>query len=218
MIFKRKEAKRIKHELVKDYVKGNTLDIGYGAYPSPIANDFYGLDIQKREAPSGYKEVRSADLNCESIPYEDSFFDTVMAFDILEHLMNPQGFFLEVNRILKKDGRLIFCIPNPYFWREILLNIFPNKFIKKGEVPPQEAHINLPSRHTVRTMFYWSGFELEKELGASFPIPKTNLVLGAKKFPALAYEIIYIAKKTADNPRFSVITKRTDGVWEFLKK
>jgi len=36
---------------------------------------------------------------------------------------------------------------------------------------------------------------LEEEIGVGFPIPKTNLVLGISKLPAISYEIIYIAKK-----------------------
>lgn len=215
-MFKSKEAKKIKHELIGKYIEGKTLDIGYGAYPSPVARDFYGVDIQNREPPKGYKEVKSADLNFYPIPYENDFFDTVIAVDIIEHLMNPLKVFLEINGVLKKGGKFIFVIPNPHFYKEIISNLFAGYFFKNNEMPPQEAHINLPTRHTARTMFWWSGFTLRQEIGFGFPIPKTKLVMKMEKFPGLAYEIIYIAEKTDDKPKFSIITKQTDGVWKMM--
>jgi len=209
-------TKAVKHQSAQEYITGRTLDAGYGAHPSVIANDFYGIDMQQGEPPEGYKEVKSVDLNSEPIPYEDKFFHTVMAFDIVEHLMNPLSFFLEANRVLEKDGKFIFCIPNPYFWREIILNFFINRFIKRGETPFQEGHINLPTRHTARTMFYWSGFELEKEIGVSFPLPKTKFVMQIKSLPSIAYEIIYVARKIKDTPKFSIITKQRGVGWQRL--
>lgn len=216
MFFKSKEAKKVKHELIKKYIQGKTLDIGYGAYPSPAAEDFYGVDIQDREPPKGYNEVRSADLNTNSIPYENNFFDTVIAVDIIEHLMNPLKVFLEINRILKKGGKFIFVVPNPHFYKEIIFNLFARYFFKSNVMPPQEAHINLPTRHTARTMLWWSGFELKNEIGFGFPLPKTKSVMKIEKIPGIAYEIIYIAEKTSDEPKFSIITKQTDGVWKML--
>ena len=215
MLFKKSDSKKIKHEFLGKLLTGRVLDVGYASYPSPVAHDFYGVDIQNREAPKGYKEVKSADLNTEPIPYPDGFFDTVIAADVIEHVMNPLKVFLEINRILKKGGKFIFVVPNPYFYREIIFNIFVNFFIKTNTIPPQEAHINLPSRHIARTMFYWSGFTLKKEFGFSFPIPKTKFLLSMYCLPSLAYEIIYVTEKTEENPKFSIITKRLDkGVWE----
>lgn len=216
MFFKSKEAKRVKHKLVKQFIQGKTLDIGYGSFPSPDAEDFYGVDIQDREPPKGYKEVRSADLNTQPIPYENNFFDSVIAADVIEHLMNPLKVFLEVNRVLKKGGKFVFVVPNPHFYKEIITNIFAGHYFKTGIMPLQEAHINLPTRHTVRTMLWWSGFELKKEKGSGFPVPKIKYVLKMEKSPGLSYEIIYVAEKVSDEPKFSVISKQTDGEWKML--
>lgn len=212
MFFKSKEAKRVKHKLIKRFIQGKTLDIGYGSFPSPEAEDFYGLDIQDREPPKGYKEIKNVDLNICPIPYEKEFFDTVIAVDIVEHLMNPLKVFLEANRVLKKGGKFIVSIPNPYFYREIWFNLFIDKFLKRDEMPPQEAHINLPTRHTMRTMCWWSGFLLKQEIGFGFPIPKTKWVLKIEKFPSIAYDLIYIIEKVSDEPKFSIITKQL-GEW-----
>ena len=93
MIFRNYKTKEVKHQLLKKFVHGKVLDVGYASYPSPIAHNFYGIDIQKRQPPPGYKEVKSVDLNCEPIPYEEKYFDTVITIDVVEHLMNPLKFF-----------------------------------------------------------------------------------------------------------------------------
>jgi len=206
MFFQNSEAKEVKHQILKHFISGKVLDVGYASFPSPIAQDFYGIDMQERQAPVGYKEVKKVDLNREPIPYEKDSFDTVIAIDTVEHLMNPLSFFLEVNRVLRLGGKFIFCVPNPYFWREIIVNIF----MKASHVPSDKQHINFPTRHIVRNLFHWSGLTLRKEIGFAFPIPKTNLVLETKllrKMPGLAYENIYMAEKTNENPKFSVVTK-----------
>lgn len=125
MFFHRKNSKQQKQKIVKEYLKGeDILDIGYAQSPFLFAEGFCGLDIQDRDAPKGYKEVKVADLNSEKMPYDDKKFDTVISLDTIEHLANPLKVFFEINRVLKNGGSFIFSVPNPYFWKEIFLNIF----------------------------------------------------------------------------------------------
>lgn len=62
------------------------LDIGCGARPrNPYRRDeIHGIDI----APRGERafEVRQANLALEPIPYPDDHFDSVSAYDFLEHV------------------------------------------------------------------------------------------------------------------------------------
>lgn len=51
--------------------------------------------------------------NAEALPFKKAMFRVVLAFDVIEHLLNPEIFFVEVNRILRNDGILIFSTPNP---------------------------------------------------------------------------------------------------------
>lgn len=47
----------------------------------------------------------------DSLPYETNKFDVVVLIDCHEHLADPLTFTKEVNRIAKKDGRIIITVP-----------------------------------------------------------------------------------------------------------
>ena len=60
-------------------------------------------------------EIVVKKFHCEDdeIEYENDFFSTVFFFDVLEHLIkDPIKPFIEMNRVLKKDGYLIINTPN----------------------------------------------------------------------------------------------------------
>lgn len=46
-----------------------------------------------------------------NLPYGDNFFDTVVAFDVFEHIEDDKKAIEEVHRVLKPNGILIFSVP-----------------------------------------------------------------------------------------------------------
>ena len=63
------------------------LDLGCGAVPrNPYRRDeLHGIDIAPRHEP-GAAEIRRANLALQPIPYPDSHFDSVSAYDFFEHV------------------------------------------------------------------------------------------------------------------------------------
>ncbi len=61
------------------------LDIGCGDYPRNPYNqsELFGIDAGEYVTNSN---VKQANLSIEKIPFEDNFFDSVSAFDVLEHI------------------------------------------------------------------------------------------------------------------------------------
>lgn len=102
-------------------IDSSTLDIGCGVNPrNPFnAKSIYGIDIRENEAMG----IKYADLNVEAIPFEDSKFDYITAYDFLEHvpriLYAPNRRFPfielmnEVYRTLKPGG--IFFSHTPIY-------------------------------------------------------------------------------------------------------
>jgi SAM-dependent methyltransferase len=103
----------------------SSLDLGCGNYPkNPFnAENVFGVDIDHHSNSN----ISTADLVIEKIPFEDSSFDYVTAYDFLEHIprliyyreKRIQPFIEIMNeiwRVLKPNG--IFKAHTPAFPRE----------------------------------------------------------------------------------------------------
>jgi len=53
------------------------------------------------------------DVSTEGLPFPDDSFDVVISLETFEHLMNPYYALLEVQRVLRHEGRFICSVPNP---------------------------------------------------------------------------------------------------------
>lgn len=68
-------------------MKTRHLDLGCGGKPrNPYrADELFGVDLRPASHPDGI-EIRGADLFREPIPFAEGFFDSVSAYDFLEHI------------------------------------------------------------------------------------------------------------------------------------
>jgi len=115
--------------------KKKHLDIGCGSNPrNPFDHEeLYGVDILDKEMPNF--NYQKCNVVLEKLPFDDSTFDSVLAYDFLEHIprfaiINNEtqfpfiNFMNEALRVLKSGGILCyytllssrgsFCRPNTY--------------------------------------------------------------------------------------------------------
>lgn len=102
--------------------EARVLDIGCGTgYGSAVLAENYeviALDNDKeaiRYAKKHYKKPLFKTGNAEKLKFDDSSFDAVVAFELIEHLKNPQKFLSEVKRVLRRNGVFILSTPNKNF-------------------------------------------------------------------------------------------------------
>lgn len=72
-------------------------------YVNQFKNNFakWGIDNQ------------AVDLAKEKLPYQNDYFDLIIASEILEHLrFHPTTFFTELARVLKPGGKIMITTPN----------------------------------------------------------------------------------------------------------
>lgn len=113
-------------EMVVNNSKGKKiLDIGiaYGIYSVVLKREF-GFEVNGIDHPAnidGYCrlpiregiEVAPCDLHVDKIPYLDNTFDTVIASEIVEHLLiSPTALISKIFPIIKPMGKLIITTPN----------------------------------------------------------------------------------------------------------
>lgn len=91
------------------YAKGKLLDVGCGNKP------YYNIFLNKVDSYIGL-DLSGGDVvgSALNIPFSNSFFDTVLSTQVIEHIEKPQVMFQEINRVLKKNGHLILTAP--LFW------------------------------------------------------------------------------------------------------
>ena len=101
------------------------LDLGCGKYPmNPYGSqELYGVDLRKIESDRKDFTYKSVDLVKEPIPFEDGYFDSLSAFDFLEHIPRsvslPSGgvsfpfvdLMSEIYRVLRVGGKLYAVTP-----------------------------------------------------------------------------------------------------------
>jgi SAM-dependent methyltransferase len=101
---------------VVPYAHGALLDVGSGLQPyrepfQPYITSYIALD-----RPSAQYEhpLTTCYGDALSLPFRDGIFDTAIAFEVLEHLPDPQRFFAEVARVLAPGGCLL--LTTPHIW------------------------------------------------------------------------------------------------------
>ena len=85
------------------------------AYASILGGRAHGIEIfadEAREARSRGVCVEEVDLETQPFPWSDATFDVVVANQVFEHLKNVWLPMSEIARVLRKDGHLIFSVPN----------------------------------------------------------------------------------------------------------
>ena len=106
-----------------DTLKGSTktgkiLDVGCGV--GQVVKRLRDGNIEAFGVDVSEPNIRQANLHigfCNlydgiSIPFGENTFDAVGAFNVLEHVDEPEAFIAELIRVLKPNGRLVISSPN----------------------------------------------------------------------------------------------------------
>ena len=97
-----------KAELVRRHTRGLCLDLGCRnrLYERDFVGEYVGADIFNGNPPP--------DVICdaEHLPFRPRMFNTIVAFDILEHLGHPGKCLTELSTVLRKDGLFLATTPN----------------------------------------------------------------------------------------------------------
>jgi len=108
----------LKIKYLSKNIKGVVIDFGCGRKPYRNlfnVDKYVGVDVEM----SGHDHKNSqidVFYDGKTIPFEKSTFDSIICFEVLEHVFNPEQILLELNRILKKNGMGLFSVP--FCWNE----------------------------------------------------------------------------------------------------
>lgn len=101
----------------KNLLRGLVIDLGCGTAPYKedilkLADEYIGVDWKSSLHDQSNVDI-FADL-CERLPFSDEYVDTIVSFEVMEHLREPNLFLSECYRILKRGGILFITVP--FMW------------------------------------------------------------------------------------------------------
>lgn len=107
-------------------IRGVVYDLGCGTRPYeqdilPFATSYLGVDWSNTQHAQRADIV--ADLN-QPLLIEDGVADTVVSFQVLEHLSEPQTMINESFRILKSEGNIFLTVPFQWWIHEAPYDFF----------------------------------------------------------------------------------------------
>ena len=185
--FLKKEIEQ-KMQLIASYKKhGDLLEIGCGdgALLNKLQNiyniigvDISGYAINKICKIIDVNKIKSMDIEKEDI---ENTYDIILAFDVLEHLKDPEKVIKKIKNALRKDGVFIFSVPNNYgFFGKIMTRIF--NYLDKTHVSAyqREKWIRLLINESLNIEIINHGFfgYQKKDFAKHFSF---NLVIVAKR-------------------------------------
>lgn len=203
---------------LKDSEFGSLLEIG--CYPGRSTKfflenlkvkKFYAIDCKEEllgRAKAMGVDAKLCDLERDRIPFQDNFFDLVVANQVFEHLKNIYSPLSEIHRVLKPGGILVFSVPNLASFHSRLLLLF-------GKSPTQIRlwgdHVRGFTIDELKPFLLYNGlFSLCAEKGTGYyPLPPVLSRFLSKIFPNAAVYITFFLKKNESPPR---------GNWEMSVK
>ena len=122
---------------------GKVLEVGIGSglnlpfYQKDSIKEIWGLDpskelllMAKKKAKAENMDVQFLNATAESIQLDDNFFDTVVVTYTMCTISNLNQALSEIKRVMKTDGRLIFCEhgaspePGVFVWQNRLNKVW----------------------------------------------------------------------------------------------
>jgi len=167
--------------------KGRILDVGCGTgygtkMLSKEGNKVYGIDNSQKAidyAKQNYPGPEYICCSAEKLPFENSYFDTVTAFEVIEHVQDPERTLDEIYRVLKKNGDLFISTPN---LRSLIIRL--KHFLFSTPYFSHSGNI-----YHLREFYYEEfinflkkkNFRIISVYGQRLPIPKIDFII--KKIP-----------------------------------
>ena len=148
--------------------------------------DVYGIDYAEKrvnEAKQNGLKAVVCDIT-KKLPFDDEFFDIVLAGELIEHVVDTDGLLSEFNRVLKTHGVLIITTPNLASFENrlrLLFGIYPAWTNYSVAAPNHVRSYTLP---ILKKQLKKNGFTPVKQFGNFVPfIPQ--VLLDDIKFPLL---------------------------------
>jgi len=191
---------------------GDMLDIGCstGDWTTYWRNKGWhcaGVDIGRAHvdiAVSRGINAKYCDLNHDPVPFEDQSFDLIFAGEVIEHLVDTDGFLAELYRCVRPSGTVLITTPNLVSFENRLRILFGMYPIWLNYNLSGSGHVRGYTPRVLKKQLAEHGFRVIVHKGNWVPfIPQSfvddvkipALAISGDLFPSLAMDIIMLARR-----------------------
>ena len=110
------------HAALKRHARGRLLDLGCGNVPLFEVYRSQVHEVLCVDWMASLHRQQHVDVYANltlPLPFRDSYFDTVLLSDVLEHVPNPENLTAEIARILRPGGFTVIGVPFLYHLHEV---------------------------------------------------------------------------------------------------
>lgn len=143
------------------FEKGKIVDAGAGSgLFLQVARDngwgVSGVEFNEKSVQEIKAQgIEVFDQPLESGIYEENSVDVVTAWEVLEHINDPNKFIRDLHGVIKQDGYIFICVPN--------INALVTRLLHdKSRTFYGYAHVNFFSIDTLTAILENNGFAVEK--------------------------------------------------------
>ncbi len=217
--------------IANQWIKGDLLEVGCGEgrgidWMLPSVSSYTAID----KIESAVALLREKYPNCKFVsdhlpplPFDDNSFDSVVSFQVIEHIENDDLFLKEIFRVLRPGGIALMTTPNrlqslsrnPWHIREytaqeltnLAQTIFPMVEMKGVTGNQKVMTYHERNRKSVNKIMRWDIFDLQHRLPASLlripydllnRINRNKLHAGADELVTGISQDDYIITETGD--------------------
>lgn len=145
--------------------------------------DLFGMDVSSTAIERGRKLFPDFDFyeinDGDPLPLEDNSIDFVFSSEVIEHVYDTENAFSELNRVLKKGGKVLITVP----YHGLIKNILIALFGFERHFDPTWGHIRFYTKKSLFRVLKDHSFKVEDYgyYGRFYPISHSIYVLARKK-------------------------------------
>lgn len=152
-----------------------------------------GVEQNPKDSDMARKKLRnvySLNIETDDIGFIKEKYDYIVFADVIEHLVNPVSTLKRVKRLLNKNGKLVYSIPNMAHI-SIRLQLLAGNFIYTGTGLLDETHLHFYTRTNIQKMFLEASYEIKEQDYTQVNYPRGFL---EKRFKELGLKMIEYKK------------------------
>jgi len=140
---------------------------GFGGFSALLKERFntesWAVEIDKTAAQEAAKKldrVINADANESLKDIPENYFDCIILFDILEHLVDPYRLLCALKSKLTSEGIIVASIPNIRYYRIFVDLVVHGNWDYKDQGILDKTHLRFFTRKSILKMFDKLGFKI----------------------------------------------------------